>query len=362
MHPISQIPLKDKKFHNILLWMPNWVGDVILALPTVQALHGKFPNARITAVVKTPSDELLTGHPMIDAVIKIPSGKEGILNSIQFARNLRDYKFDLGIVISNSFRRAAMLFLTGAETRLGYNTEGRGFLLTHPVKATEASKTEYRVDYFFKILSPLGLSGLEPQVEFSIDKATIDSLEEHFTRMGIDAGGFSVAIHPGGSKAPRRWHAERYGILCQKLIKDFGAKIILLGGGGDSKAVEQIMNFCPPDKAFSLLGLNLKEIAAAIKRSKLFIGNDSGMMHLAALVGTPLVGIFGPGNPAATGPFTSPDKQVIVTKNYPCSPCRQKFFKECTPSPHNKPYCIEDISVKDVVGVLDKVVDATRMP
>lgn len=362
MQPISQIPLKDKKFHNILLWMPNWVGDVILALPTIQALHDKFPNARITAVMKTPSNELLTGHPAINTVSKIPHGKEGILNSIRFARNLRDYKFDLGIVIPNSFRGAAMLFLSGAEIRLGYNTEGRGFLLTHPVKVTEASKTEYRVDYFFNILSPLGLSDLEPQVEFPIDKATVDSLEERFTHMRINARDFSIAIHPGGSKAPRRWHVERYGILCQKLIKGFGAKIILLGGAGDSGAIEQIMNFCPPGKAFSLLGLNLKEIAAAIKRSELFIGNDSGMMHLAALVGTPLVAIFGPGNPAATGPFTSPDKQVIVTKNYPCSPCGQKFFKECAPSAHNKPYCIEDISVTDVVDALDKVVDAGRMP
>ncbi|MFQ5716255.1 MAG: lipopolysaccharide heptosyltransferase II [Nitrospinales bacterium] len=349
-------PLKERTFHNILLWMPNWIGDVIFVLPTIHSLHRRLPHAKITTVVKAPSDELLTGHPAIDTVIKIPYGKKsGILRKIRFARSLRGYNFDLGVVFPNSFRSAFMLYLSGTETRLGYNTEGRGFLLTHSLCASKASKTEYRADYFFKILSLLELPGMEARLQPYICNDADRSVGEEFSRMKIRAQDFVVAIHPGGSKAPRTWHVERFGILCQKLIKEYKAKILLLGSESDAGIIEQIMQFCPPNTVFSLRDMDLKQSAAAIKKSKLFIGNDSGMMHLASITGTPLVGIFGPGHPATTGPFIESRKQAIVTKSYPCSPCKQKFFKECKPSIHNKPYCIEDISVKDVIGGVEKV-------
>jgi len=99
----------------------------------------------------------------------------------------------------------------------------------------------------------------------------------------------------------------------------------------------------------------LPEVATLLERCDLFIGNDSGMMHLASMVNTPVVGIYGPGSPLTSGPFMDPEKIEIVSKNFDCSPCRQKFFKECKPSPHNKPYCLEDISVKDVAEAVDRL-------
>ena len=85
-----------------------------------------------------------------------------------------------------------------------------------------------------------------------------------------------------------------------------------------------------------------------LRKSEMFIGNDSGMMHLASMVGIPVLAIFGPGSPESTGSYMAPENLEVVTRNFPCSPCRQKFFKECKPSPLNKPYCLEDITVKDV--------------
>jgi ADP-heptose:LPS heptosyltransferase len=87
----------------------------------------------------------------------------------------------------------------------------------------------------------------------------------------------------------------------------------------------------------------------------LFIGNDSGMMHLSATVDTPVVGIFGPGNPATSGPQLPTEKKVLVTKEYSCSPCRQRFFKECEPSANNKPFCLEDIQVEDVFNAAERI-------
>jgi lipopolysaccharide heptosyltransferase II len=336
--------------------MPNWIGDVVLAIPAIQSLRERYPNARITALVKPPSNELLSTHPAINTVITPTfTCDDGILDKMQFAIDLKKYEFDLAVVFPNSFRSAFMTRLTGAKVRLGYATEIRNFLLTDPVPTTKKSKTEYRVDYFFKILSPLGINKLEGRYYPFIPKEAYDTTNEHLFQMGIDKDEFLVTIHPSTSKPERSWHGERFAMLCQRLIKEYRAKILLLGSENDKPLLEEIKRCNPSGKVHAIHGLNLQESAAIIEKSKLFIGNDSGMMHLAAMVGTPIVGIFGPGSPATTGPFIDPQKKVTVSRNYPCSPCKQRFFKECKPSAHNKPDCIEDISVKEVVEAVENI-------
>lgn len=351
------VSLSEREFAHILLWMPNWIGDVILAIPTAQSLRARYPHARITAVVKESAYELLSAHPAIDSVIQLAFTKDqGILDKMQFAIDLKKYQFDLAVVFPNSFRSAFMARLTGAKVRLGYDTEKRNFLLTNPVAATKASKAEYRVDYFFKILSPLGIKNLEARYQPFVPREAYDAAKEYLNGMGIDKEDFLVTIHPTTSKPERSWHMERFSMLCQRLVKEYRAKIVLLGSDKETSLLDEIKRCNPPGTIHTLPKPSLQQAAVIIEKSRLFIGNDSGMMHLAAMMGTPIVGIFGPGNPATTGPFIDPQKKVTVSRNFPCSPCRQKFFKECKPSAHNKPYCLEDISVKEVTEAVEKLI------
>jgi len=357
MDTSSESPLDEKDLHNILLWMPNWIGDVVLVLPALQALREKYPHSRITAVAKAPSDQLLFAHSAIDTVIQIPSGQTGgFLARLRFAGKLRKYQFDLGIVFPNSLESAILLSISGAKNRLGYDTEGRELFLTHPVPVTSQSKrTAYRVDYFFNAMAPLRLDpGARKFVALGKDQED-KAVEAFLCGGGWGENDFLVTLHPGTSKAPRGWHLERFGILCQKLAKAHKVKIVLLGHAGDAELLEKIRSVCPADTQPVPPDMDLRQVAALLQRSDLFIGNDSGMMHLAAMVGTPVVGIFGPGSPKTSGPYIDPEKQEIVTKNFPCSPCRQKFFTECKPSAHNKPYCLEDISVKDVSEAVERL-------
>jgi ADP-heptose:LPS heptosyltransferase len=142
--------------------------------------------------------------------------------------------------------------------------------------------------------------------------------------------------------------AERFGILCQKLIKEDGKRVVLLGTEKESELMNRIRNSDQSKTIKIIPPVNLRVLTGFLKKSRLLIGNDSGLMHLAAMVGVPVLGIFGPGSPETTGPYMAMEKQEVVTKNFSCSPCKQKFFKECKPSPLNKPYCIEDITVKDI--------------
>jgi ADP-heptose:LPS heptosyltransferase len=166
--------------------------------------------------------------------------------------------------------------------------------------------------------------------------------------MDLDEGEKFIALHPGTSKVERGWHAERFGILCQKLIKEDGKRVVLLGTEKESELLNKIKVICPPEMIKIIPPLNLRVLIEFLRKSEMFIGNDSGMMHLASMVGIPVLAIFGPGSSESTGTYMAPENQEVVTRNFPCSPCRQKFFKECKPSPLNKPYCLEDITVKDV--------------
>jgi ADP-heptose:LPS heptosyltransferase len=101
----------------------------------------------------------------------------------------------------------------------------------------------------------------------------------------------------------------------------------------------------------------MRKVLALLRNCQLLIANDSGLMHLGAMVETPLAAIFGPGSPQTSDPCIEPVKKELITKNFPCSPCRHNFFRECKPSPHNKPFCIEDISVKDVSEAVDRLLE-----
>ena len=348
---------KEEIFH-IALWMPSWIGDVVLSLPALKSLRIIYPDSRITAIVKPPTEQLLSGHPALDSILKFPSNKgDGFVSQFNYALGLRKYRFDLGIIFPNSFHSAFMLMLSGAKLRIGYRTDLRRVLLTHSIPVTRKEKiSAHRVNYFHKILSPLnpGLvsDSYDPLWKTRIDKDFKDIL----LIMGIDKKDHIITIHPAASKSERTWHAERFGVLCQKLLKQYSVKIILLGTSKEKPLLEQIREFCPQENLSIVPELNLGEITQLLKMSRLFIGNDSGMLHLASLAGTPVVGIYGPGNPGTSGPFVDTSKREIVTVNYACSPCRQNFFKECKPSPNHKPYCIEDISVNDVLEAVHRII------
>jgi len=357
MNDPEDTPLHEQDFHNILLWMPNWIGDVILVMPALSALRKKFPHSRITAVAKAPSDQLLLSHPAVDTVMQIPSGSDkGFFAGSRFACKLRKYQFDLGVVFPNSFYSALLLSVSGAKNRLGYGTEGREVFLTHSVKVTSlAKRTEYRVDYFFNLLSALKLDSAESRFLPLKKNQENKVVDQYLEKIGWRENQFLIALHPGTSKPQRGWHVERFGILCQKLAKEYAVKIIVLGQKKETELLAQVCRFSP-DHVVSLPGdMDLREVAALLERCHLFIGNDSGMMHLASMVNTAVVGIFGPGSPLTSGPFMDSEKQEIVSKNFDCSPCRQKFFKECKPSSHNKPFCLEDITVKDVAEAVDRM-------
>ncbi|MGP0566851.1 lipopolysaccharide heptosyltransferase II [Nitrospina sp. 32_T5] len=346
---------KKENIHHIALWMPNWLGDVVFALPAVQGIRKVFPEARFTALARRPADDFLIHHPAFDSVLPIPYGaSEGALASLQFGRALRKYRFDLSILFPNAIRTALLSRLSGSRRRLGYGTEWRGCLLTHPVQTID-SRSMHAVEYYYRLAETLGAPALERSFESVLTDDDVLRQKTMLAEKGIGDTPCLVAVQPGASKPEKRWHAERFGELCRRLAQEQDAQFVFLGSQAESGLIDEVRALCPPEKCVALTGLPLHEVLGVIKNCRFLVANDSGIMNLAAMVGTPVVAIFGPGNVLTTDPVIAPEKKEIVTKNFPCSPCRHRFFEECEPSPNNKPYCIEDIQVEEVMQAVKRL-------
>jgi heptosyltransferase-2 len=162
---------------------------------------------------------------------------------------------------------------------------------------------------------------------------------------GIGASERIVAIHPFSAVVERGWPLENFAELAVGLAEK-GYRPVILGGPGDKNRFQSVSHLFPK-RGVDLVGsLTIRETAAFLKKAALFIGNDSGIMHVAAATGVPLAAIFGPQSPLKFGPWSS--KARVIYKNFPCSPCRQKFFTECKPSERMRPACVEKITVSEV--------------
>jgi ADP-heptose:LPS heptosyltransferase len=191
----------------------------------------------------------------------------------------------------------------------------------------------------------------DPRPFFVVGEAERQAAAAHLARTGPGSASPLVALHPGASKPPRAWHADRFAALAGTLYRRAGVRLIIFAGPDEERLVRAVTPHLPagtwtrtPPEG----GLRLS--AALLERCHLFIGNDSGPMHLAAALGVPTLGIFGPGRTTNSGPVGGRGPVRLVSRDYPCAPCRQAFFTECPPAPSGKPFCLEEITVDEVAS------------
>jgi lipopolysaccharide heptosyltransferase II len=343
------IPAPPEEIGRILIRANNWIGDVVMISPAVRAIRGHFRAARIAILAKAWVLETLRGNPDYDDLIEYDEGgaHRGISGRLRLAAMLRGARFDLAVLFQKAFEAAALAFLAGARLRVGYATDFRRPLLTHALEPPPPET--HHVEAFLGIARALGCPVADPFPTFRVGPEARERAAALLAEAGFLDGAPLVAMHPGASKEPRAWHAERFGDLARRLAEGPRARVVLLGGAADRPLLERVAARAHSKQVIMVRSdLPIAVTGGLLEHCALFIGNDSGPMHLAAALGVPTVGVFGPGTPARTAPLAPRSGVVIVTKGYPCSPCRQDFFRECSPSPDGKPFCLEEISVQDV--------------
>jgi predicted lipopolysaccharide heptosyltransferase III len=327
---------------NILVIKLRYVGDVLLATPVLRALRDRFPDARMTMAVNTGTEGILRRNPDVDAVIALR--RAGLREEIRFLRDLRRRKFDLVIDLTDGDRSAFLSRWTGAAVRIGFNEEHRwrGAFYTTVVPHTFGL---HRVDRDLQALRPLGIEPktAAPALRTSAeDDAQAERLltDVHATDGDGSAERPLIMLHPGARYWFKSWPAERFAALADRLVAAYGCRV-LIGGLEHERGVAADIIKAARSTPINLAGrADLLTFAAIVKRCALFIGNDNGAMHMAAAVGVPVVGLFGPSNPREWGPRG--DRVAVLYKDLDCRPC---FHPTCERGEAN---CMRQIGVDEV--------------
>ena len=320
---------------KILVVKLSDMGDVLTVTPALRALRESFDDAHITILVPPTSAAVIRGSPLVDDVLvfdKFPFDAprdalrlRSLGSGIDLFRRLWREKFDVVLLMHHlttrwgAVKHALLTLATGARQRVGLDN-GRGWFLTQRAKDHGFGHV-HEVEYWLEVAKLLGANTEEAHLEVALSPE-----DEHFAIHHLPSaeGRPLVAIHPGsgGYSRARRWSSAGFARVAKELVRLYDATIVLVGGGEERELVQQIARDLDP-QPINLVGLTtVKQLAAVLHRCQLFIGNDSGVMHLATAVGTPVVAIFGPSNPKAWGPWPGPKgKARVVRLDLPCSPC-----------------------------------------
>lgn len=317
MHNPALPGLFAKHDISILVRATNWIGDAIMTLPAVRTIRENFPQAKITVLAQPWVADIFTANPLVDRVMVYhkKTSHAGLTGMWRLSRELAAERFDLAILLQNAFEAALLARLARIPVIAGFNRDARGLLLTHPVTVTREIKSRHQVYYYQYLLTALGLTPSENRLYLHLAAKDREWAEEFVAKLPRPI----IGLNPGAAYGPaKRWPAERYGEVAQKLVTRMGGSVMVFGTAADAQAATTIGNAV--GNCVDLTGrTTLAQAMALIGCSALFITNDSGLMHVAAAQATPLVAIFGSTDAVATGPFS--DQAVVVQKSLACAPC-----------------------------------------
>ncbi len=327
---------------NILVIKLRYLGDVLLATPVLQALRKAWPEARLTVAVNRGTEAILAHHPCADEVLAVD--RLGCRSQWAFLCSLHRRRFDCVLDLSDSDRSAVLTMATGAPIRVGFNWEHRwrGLVYTHIVDA--AYGAVHTVDYDLAALSPLGIVPVNGQPSLHTAPED-DAVAARLSAETELAGRLWVMIHPGARYWFKSWADERFAALIDQLALR-GLPSALVGGAGEQDKAACISALCrqPP---VNLVGrTSVLELASLMKQAALFVGNDAGPMHMAAALGVPVVGLFGPSDPRVWGP-----RGARVDVLYKGMDCRRCFHPACERGAES---CMNQIEVDEVMQAVDR--------
>ena len=313
-----------KTIKRLLIRSTNWIGDAIMTTPAVRAIRRNFPKAHISMLAKPWLAPVFAHSPHVDEIVVFDAGGRhaGVAGTLRLAKDLRARHYDAAILLQNAIEAAIITFLAGIPARIGFDTDGRRLLLTHPVRRTKAIKSIHQTGYYLKILEGAGLATGTPTLELHLNPADNRRAAQMITEFGVAPDRPLIGLNPSATFGPaKQWFPERYAALGDRLSAELGAVILIFGGPSDEALGHSITNLMSAP-AVDLSGrTSLGEAMALIDRCTAFVTNDSGLMHVAAALNIPLVAVFGSTNWTTTSPFS--DTSRIVRVPIECSPCMQ---------------------------------------
>ncbi|MFC1806803.1 glycosyltransferase family 9 protein [Candidatus Omnitrophota bacterium] len=342
------------EYKRILLTRTDRLGDVLLTTPAIKAVRDAYPNAYIAMVVRPYTELALKGNPHLNEVIVYDKygAYRSTAGSLKFAKSLRDNRFDLVIIFHPTNRMHILSFLAGIPKRVGYD-ERFSFLLTDRIKNLKHEGKKHESEYNFDLLDVLGVESSENKLYLTVDGEAQKSVNLLLSKYGVKDNDKIISLHPGASCLSKMWPADKFAQLADKLIDKYNVKIVVTGASEkkDMDSCESVKKLMQKEALYFVGNLNIIELGALLQRSALFISNDSGPVHIAVAVNTPVISLFGR-NQAGLGPKRwGPlgPKDISLHKDVGCAglclahDCIRKFE------------CLEAISVDEVLDAAEKL-------
>ena len=344
MHSFPATPRK------LLIRSTNWIGDAVMTTPAIRTIRHNFPDTEITLLVLPWVRDVFAACPHIDDffIYEKHGRHRGLAGKWRLARELRAKNFDAAILLQNAFEAALITKLAAIPNRGGYTTDGRGLLLTHPVKKRPGIDAIHQVHYYQEMVAGLGLQPGPDALELFLDQDALARAEQELARAlagreNENKKGPVIGLNPGAAYGPaKRWPAKKYGQAAALFVRETGGLAVVFGTDADNEAARVIQETVGGQGAvLDLTGkTDLATAMAHISLCDVFITNDSGLMHVAAALDTPLVAIFGSTDHVATGPFC--EQAIILRRDLDCSPCKK------THCPKGHFACMEQINADEV--------------
>lgn len=345
---------RAQNYKKILIVRLDRIGDVILSTPVIKAVRDAYPDSHIACMVRPYALDIVRGNPCLDEVIVYDKdgAHKSLLNTARFAAGLRKKKFDLAILLHPTNRTHLIAFLAGIPARVGYDRKF-GSLLTKRIPHTKQLGLKHEADYALDMLRHIGIEPGEKRLHVPVHAESERKVKALFASAGIGEGDTVIAVHPGASCPSKRWRAERFAQAADRLAKAHSARVVIIASANDRAFGDKVASLMKA-KALNLSGkTSVADLASVLKRSRLFISNDSGPVHIACAVGTPVVDIFGRNDrglsPRRWGPTGKDD--LVLHKEVGCSVCLAHICKRGFA-------CLDAITVDEVVEAAGKILGA----
>jgi lipopolysaccharide heptosyltransferase II len=348
---------------RILLVRLRQIGDVVFTTPAVRALRERFPDAHISYVVEPAASPIVALNPNVDELIVAPRlpGLRGFAADVALGRRLRQEAYDLAIDFHGGPRASLLTWLSGARERIGYTIPGRSWMYTRRVRRTRELRPRHSVENQWDLLESLGVSPPDAArfpVEMPVDPAAAAEVGARLQRCGVVDSAPLLVIHVSAGNPFRRWPLEAFARVAADLVlADPARRVVFTCGPSERAALDRVITAARASAAGAAERIvdcgdfSLPELRALVDRGSLYIGGDSGPMHVAATSAVPMVSLYGPTLPARSEPWRGhPQRAAAVeTSGLACRPCDQRV---CV---HGDFRCLTRIPPEAVVAAAERL-------
>jgi heptosyltransferase-2 len=347
---------------KICVFLPNWIGDLVMATPALRALRSRYPSAHVTGIQRPYLTDVLAGTSWLDEFWHYhPKSKDKTVGAQSLLAKMRGEHFDIALLMTNSFRPAALSFLAHIPSRVGFVRYGRGLLLTHKLYAPRRGWKYLptpAIDSYLQLTGALGCSTSDHRLELATcpnDELAADAV---WRRLGLPEGDRVVVLNSGGAYgAAKHWPAEYFGELAARITRELGYSVLVNCGPAEREIARKIVGTANDSRVVSLaeeaeLPIGLSK--AVVRRSRLLVSTDSGPRFFAPAFGVPVVSLFGPTH--IDWSRTDDPLETCLAEDVPCGPCMQR---SCPLGTHA---CMRNLSVSRVFAkICARLADSSQI-